>query len=251
MLDASSNMCEVQKSLGRGCFSFKVLGKSSIVSKPSKRPFDNPAESGNGHFALLGDPFFWDFDADTKFFGHLLPETPAKSAVGKDQAHIVQKRLPQVGEAPKTGSGCAIVAVGRDDLCPNQVAQRVDHDKALSALDEFATVNADALGRRWGVLDGLAVDDDRCWTSRFVVQKPVLEGHFCTNQIKNTALGPFMEIPVDGLPCRKIGGQIPPDHTVFGHVKDSLEYPLQSPLASPFYFDQFFDSLPLGGGQIG
>ena len=164
---------------------------------------------------------------------------------------IVHQRVQMPGLLPDQHSGFAVMDVGRADISPQHMAHRVNNHKPLAAFDEFAAIKANLSGGSGTVLHTLRVNDGYRGQGRIVRLEPVKHGQLIGNQKPRVILGSLSEIPVYRLPCRESGRRITPDNAVFGHIKDCLDDPLKRPNAFSTNVDEFFDTLPLRGHQVG
>lgn len=247
----SSDMSDMQESLRGGCFSFKIFSQPAVVAHPSKSSFNHPTHMSNGDISFFGDWAFRYFDLYGVFvFERLLKDT-TESAVSEHFSYFVQQRLGVKRHPPLAGQCRAVVAVGCPHLSPEQVAQSIGGDESLAAFEQFAAVNPNGLGATGSVFNALAVYYRHARAGRLAMQNPVLQAHLCADQIPCAVALPFLKIPVQRLPRRKIMGHVPPDNPVFAHIKNALHYALQRPLAFSAYFEKFFNPLPLVRAQIG
>jgi hypothetical protein len=175
----------------------------------------------------------------------------AERTVSIHQHQVIQQRVDMLSLLPKRNACLPVVNVGRMHVSPQQMPHRIDHQKPLAALDKFTAIKPNLFGGRRGVLDALRVDHGYCWDRLFVHFKPMKYRQLVGNQYPGIVFAPFPEVPVNSLPWRKTIGQIAPDDAVFGQIKDGFDNASKGPNAFSFDINEFFNTLPLRGRQVG
>ncbi|MEN3615253.1 hypothetical protein AAH979_37715 [Plantactinospora sp. ZYX-F-223] len=214
-------------------------------------PLDRP-RSGDQDEALLAWWFADDVQGGGQDSGGPVDEAAGEAGVGED----VPDRCGEV-EAERGGLGAvAVLDAGGADHDDEDEAEGVGDDGPFAAVDVLAGVVASAVPAHGvGGLDALRVDDPG---GRLPVAA-LLEADLFTEVVQD-ALGdlvlfPADEVPVDGLPWREVGRELPPGaagtHDVEDRVHDRPAGVFLWPATGPGWWEQASDVTPLGVGQIG
>ena len=150
----STDVREEDPGDGAGDRGLEILGEAAAAAEPGEGTLDDPA-SGQ-HFEPLGAiGALDDLDCPAAGLRQFQPQLVAGiAAIGEDVAQP-GTQMPDRGEdAHRT---IAVLDVGGMDLQPDQVAQRIDDDMALAALDLLAGV-IPPWAAAFGGFDRLAVD---------------------------------------------------------------------------------------------
>src|ERR1035437_240557 len=205
-------------------FNLIVANQPTMLHKPAKGPFDNPAFEQNVEPALT----FWPCDdpqaqrACFAMLGHPSGEIGAPIAlVGKE---ATQPTKTSQCLAQKTPRSFPLGHIGRSHAHCQQQPQSVYQDRALDPLGFLGGIVASLPGlvRR---SDGLAVQDSGRRLDPFASLHSNLTAQEIVNQWPAAQAPPIAEIPINGLPRAKILGQKTPSTPRTDLVKQGVAEP--------------------------
>src|SRR5665213_2992391 len=205
---------------GAGKGGLEVFGEPSAPTEPGKGALDHPA--ARQHFEPPdGVGALDDLDRPAAGSGQFQPQLVAGiAAIGEDMA---QPGIEISNRGEDADGAIAILNVGGMDLQPDQVAERVDDDVALAALDLLTGIIPSRTAAFRG-LERLAVDHA---SARAGFAPDLLaRGHnqHMVDLGQRAVARPAVEIALDRRIRGKILRYLPPLATGRGHVKQRLHH---------------------------
>ena len=219
--ELNSDHSDMDPSLGAGDCAFIVSDQAAVVHQPTESTFDDPAP--RQHFKathIIGA--FYHLDGQLGAQGlDLVGEGIARvTAIDPEQA---EPRKPTQHPAQDGLASGALGGISRRDDHAQDQAQGIHEQMALAAFDALASVETHRAAMTGG-LDALAVQYRGRGLAALALSPPnqdpqgIIEG-----RPKMTAL-PAPEDTIDGLPGRKISGQIPPLDAPFDDIEDGVNH---------------------------